>query len=163
MVGGRASYLYADGGRYWFGAQPSAARVVSDRSGCLNHQRDELHLEIVRQAEGSATTVADDVGRRALPRVDRRPTLEHNRIDPRCCTRPGDHAARRRPKEARASWQDGPRNGSGSDVWSGRGGPSEDAGRTIGPLGSTKPFPFHAAVVLDPERLYRPFGKVPLR
>lgn len=49
-LSGRATYLYADGGRYWFGVQPSVARVARDRAErYLNHQRDELHLEIVRR------------------------------------------------------------------------------------------------------------------
>lgn len=49
-LSGRATYLYADGGRYWFGVQPSVARVARDRAErYLNQQRDELHHEIVRR------------------------------------------------------------------------------------------------------------------
>ncbi|MCB9390232.1 MAG: ATP-binding protein [Acidimicrobiia bacterium] len=49
-LSGRATYLYQDGGRYWFGVQPSVARVARDRAErFLNSQRDELHLEIVRR------------------------------------------------------------------------------------------------------------------
>lgn len=49
-LSGRATYLYADGGRYWFGVQPSVARVARDRAErFLNQQRDDLHLEIVRR------------------------------------------------------------------------------------------------------------------
>lgn len=49
-LSGRATYLYADGGRYWFGVQPSVARVARDRAErYLNQQRDEVHLEIVRR------------------------------------------------------------------------------------------------------------------
>jgi predicted AAA+ superfamily ATPase len=49
-LSGRATYLYADGGRYWFGVQPSVARVARDRAErFLNQQRDELHLEIVNR------------------------------------------------------------------------------------------------------------------
>jgi predicted AAA+ superfamily ATPase len=53
-LSGRATYLYADGGRYWFGVQPSVARVARDRAErYLNQQRDELHMEIVRRLRGA--------------------------------------------------------------------------------------------------------------
>ena len=49
-LSGRATYLYADGGRFWFGVHPSVARLARDRAErYLNHQRDVLHLEITRR------------------------------------------------------------------------------------------------------------------
>jgi predicted AAA+ superfamily ATPase len=46
---GRSTYLYADGGRYWYGLAPSVARLARDRAWALLRDRlDEVHGEIVR-------------------------------------------------------------------------------------------------------------------
>jgi predicted AAA+ superfamily ATPase len=47
---GRATYLYGDAGRYWYGLQPSVARVARDRAErYLTQGRDGLESQIVRR------------------------------------------------------------------------------------------------------------------
>lgn len=49
-LSGRATFLYTDGGRYWYGVQPSVARVARDRAErYLTQARDEVHDEIIRR------------------------------------------------------------------------------------------------------------------
>jgi predicted AAA+ superfamily ATPase len=49
-LSGRATFLYTDGGRYWYGVQPSVARVARDRAErYLTQARDEIHDEIIRR------------------------------------------------------------------------------------------------------------------
>lgn len=51
-LSGRATFLYTDGGRYWYGVQPSIARVARDRAErYLNQARNEVHDEIVRRLQ----------------------------------------------------------------------------------------------------------------
>lgn len=46
----RSTYLYSEGGRYWFGVQPSVARVARDRADrYLSEALDDVHAEIVRR------------------------------------------------------------------------------------------------------------------
>lgn len=46
----RATYLYADGARYWFGVQPGVARIAADRAERIRRERrDDIHDEIVRR------------------------------------------------------------------------------------------------------------------
>jgi predicted AAA+ superfamily ATPase len=46
----RATYLYADQGRYWYGVQPSVAQVARTRAErLLTEARDDIHAEIVRR------------------------------------------------------------------------------------------------------------------
>lgn len=46
-LSGRATYLYAAGGRYWFGIQPGVTRIAADRAErLLAFGRDEVQLEI---------------------------------------------------------------------------------------------------------------------
>jgi predicted AAA+ superfamily ATPase len=49
-LSGRATFLYASGGRYWYGVQPSVARIARDRAErYLTQARDEVHEEISRR------------------------------------------------------------------------------------------------------------------
>ncbi len=46
----RATYLYADQGRYWYGVQPSVAQVARTRAErLLTEARDDVHTEIIRR------------------------------------------------------------------------------------------------------------------
>jgi uncharacterized protein len=46
----RATYLYADQGRYWYGVQPSVAQVARTRAErLLTEARDDVHAEILRR------------------------------------------------------------------------------------------------------------------
>ena len=49
-LSGRATFLYASGGRYWYGVQPSVARIARDRAErYLTQARDEVHDELSRR------------------------------------------------------------------------------------------------------------------
>jgi hypothetical protein len=49
-LSGRATFLYTSGGRYWYGVQPSVARIARDRAErYLAQARDEVHEEISRR------------------------------------------------------------------------------------------------------------------
>lgn len=51
-LSGRATYLYADQGRYWYGTKPSVTRVARDRTErLLTTGRDEVTAEIVRRLQ----------------------------------------------------------------------------------------------------------------
>ena len=46
----RATYFYAEAGRYWYGLQPTVSRLARDRAGqLLNEAREEISAEIVRR------------------------------------------------------------------------------------------------------------------
>lgn len=48
----RATYLYVDGARYWFGTQPGVARMAQERAErYLNQARDEVHAHIVERLQ----------------------------------------------------------------------------------------------------------------
>jgi len=49
-LSGRATFLYVDAGRYWFGVQPSVSRIARDRAErYLSEARDDIRDEIVRR------------------------------------------------------------------------------------------------------------------
>ena len=43
----RATYLYVDGGRYWFSTQPSVTRTADDRAAAL--QADDVWAELIKR------------------------------------------------------------------------------------------------------------------
>lgn len=56
----RSTYLYSEGGRYWFGIQPSVARVARDRADrYLSEALDDIHAEIVRRVRDAARDPGD--------------------------------------------------------------------------------------------------------
>ena len=49
----RATYFYAEAGRYWYGLQPTVGRLARERAGqLLNEAREEITAEIVRRLRG---------------------------------------------------------------------------------------------------------------
>ncbi|MGH8893979.1 MAG: ATP-binding protein, partial [Actinomycetes bacterium] len=49
-LSGRATYLYASGGRYWYGTQPGVTRLAAELAErLLTHDRDAVHHEIERR------------------------------------------------------------------------------------------------------------------
>jgi predicted AAA+ superfamily ATPase len=64
----RATYLYADAGRYWYGIQPSVSQVARSRGErLLNEARVDIHAEIVRRLREDARTIGDVRGVHAAP------------------------------------------------------------------------------------------------
>jgi hypothetical protein len=49
-MSGQGTYFYTDTGRYWYGLQPSVARLARDQAEQFRqNQLDEVHAEIVRR------------------------------------------------------------------------------------------------------------------
>lgn len=49
-MSGQGTYFYADSGRYWYGLQPSVARLARHQAEQLRQDAlDEVHTEIVRR------------------------------------------------------------------------------------------------------------------
>jgi predicted AAA+ superfamily ATPase len=53
MLSSRATYLYADGQRYWFDTQASVQRTASDLADRLRERPDEVWAEMVRRLRAS--------------------------------------------------------------------------------------------------------------
>ncbi len=58
-LSGRATYLYSQAGRYWYGTQPGVTRVAADRAERYRtSQRDEILAHIERQLRSDRTASA---------------------------------------------------------------------------------------------------------
>jgi hypothetical protein len=56
----RSTFLYSEAGRYWFGVQPSVARVARDRAErYLSEAIDEVHAEIMRRVRDDARDLGE--------------------------------------------------------------------------------------------------------
>lgn len=69
-LSGQATFLYTDGGRYWYGVQPSIARVARDRAErYLSQARDEVHDEIIRRLRAVQREAGEFRGVHPVPRT----------------------------------------------------------------------------------------------
>ncbi len=63
----KATYLYADGTRYWYSTQPSVAQIARDRAARLGE--DEVHQEIRQRLRKEANTRGDFSRVHSLPQA----------------------------------------------------------------------------------------------
>jgi predicted AAA+ superfamily ATPase len=63
----KATYLYADGERYWYDTQPTVTKVADDRAGQLEREPDKVAQEIERRVREDLKRKGDFVGVHPLP------------------------------------------------------------------------------------------------
>lgn len=66
----RATYLYVDGARYWYGTQPGVGRMAQERAErYLNQARDDVHAQIIQRLQPARTQRAEFTGVHVAPRA----------------------------------------------------------------------------------------------
>jgi predicted AAA+ superfamily ATPase len=70
LLAGQATYLYADGDRYWFDTQASVARAARDYADRLRERPDDVHAEIISRLREHETAAR---ARGAVARVQAGP------------------------------------------------------------------------------------------
>src|ERR1700758_1384866 len=96
-LAGAATYLYQDGPRYWYSAQPTVTKLAEDRAEQLKHDRDKVVQEIDKRLRADLRNKGDFSRVHPLPQSGQDVGDD---LDARLVVLGLDHAYSREPESA---------------------------------------------------------------